>query len=283
MTPQSEQSDIQSNRAGKDCFPQPIGPVVSETVDALDVPTGNSSRPSASVGLPEPQTCARCGETYVRRFVGPQCWECDDRDRQAASLCNQRLRMCGVPSRHTAFGTWSALAGSPDYMRALEALRKFTAKGNSVALVVGERGTGKTQALAVAVAETISAGREARYVTALELLADLKDRFGGDRSAELAWLRDWVAPHLLTIDEIGERMDSEHTRLSLTALVDKRYSMKKPTILAGNLTEPGIVACVGASIADRANEGGGVILFAGWPSFRDGRCSTSGCVVDLPQ
>lgn len=186
----------------------------------------------------------------------------------AARQCEQWLRASRIPARHDRFHRWEELNGPEPYLRAVGKVRRFTEHGDSVLIVVGTRGSGKTQALAVAVRQTIVAGRPARYTTALELLADLKRRYADGGAAELAWLAEWCAPWLLAIDEVAERADSDHSRLSLTTLVDKRYSMNLPTILSGNVETSGLAACLGASVCDRANEGGGVVSFADWPSFR---------------
>ncbi len=103
----------------------------------------------------------------------------------------------------------------------------------------------------------------------MDLLANLKGRYGDDGDAEGDWQREWVAPHLLVVDEIGELVVGDHGRAAFSALIDTRYRRGKPTILLGNLTRDQFGECVGASIADRTNEGlGGIVLFEGWPSFR---------------
>jgi len=174
----------------------------------------------------------------------------------------------GVEARHAKFSMFCDLSGPPPYQRAVRLVERFTHDGDGILALIGRRGTGKTQLAAVAVHESILDGRPARIVGANRLVADLKKRFGGDEpDADGPWLRKWAEPELLAVDEIGEFVAGEHIRAALTELLDQRYRRLSKTLLIGNVTADGFAAAVGDSIADRCNEGGGLILCE-WPSFR---------------
>ena len=213
--------------------------------------------------------CPRCGENYVHKFPGPTCWECEARDRQAAEWQEERRTASGIAPRHAEFRKWHELTGPEPYQRAVAVVRRFFESGDTVLAIIGTRGSGKTQVAAVGVWQCIASGRSAVMTTAVGVLADLKRRYGDGGPAESAWLEHWTRPYLLVIDEIAERLDTDHARIMLTTLVDARYAKMKPTVLIGNLTPEQFSECVGGSIADRCTEGaGGLVRFDGWASFR---------------
>ena len=126
---------------------------------------------------------------------------------------------------------------------------------------------GKSQIVCTLIWQMIEGFRSARIVTTLQLLADLKRRYDSDEDGDAAWLVEWAAPYLLGIDEASERLDSDWSRLMLSALVDARYANMRPTILVANASPEHFAETVGDSIASRATEGGGLIV-ADWSSFR---------------
>lgn len=193
---------------------------------------------------------------------------CIETEMRAEAFVEEGLKRCGIPDRFLRFESWDELKGSPAYSLAVSAVRAFTAKHDSVMAVVGPRGTGKTQAACMALMATIRSGRTARYTTAFKLFADLKGRYGQEGNAENEWLREWSGPYLLVVDEIAERHGTDHELTALTSLVDERYGNEKPTILVGNISIDGVCDALGSSIADRINDGGGIVEFNGWQSFR---------------
>lgn len=220
----------------------------------------------------EEHVCNECGKAgrYARRPVGRLCYDCQDQLQAMAALASQRRLASGISQRHAKFQTWDDLQGPPEFLRMVGIVRKFCETGDSILALLGNRGTGKTQAASVAIATTIERGKSARIINALALSSDLKRRFGDNErtNAEGDWLRQWTAPHLLAIDEIGELSAGDHVRANITQLLDTRYADTKPTILIGNIDPERFAECIGASIADRANEGGGIVLCNGWQSFR---------------
>jgi hypothetical protein len=79
--------------------------------------------------------------------------------------------------------------------------------------------------------------------------------------------RKYLGPHLLILDALEEKAESDFARRSLNRLVCKRMASEKITILASNDNPETLVERVGRSIADRLNDGGGTI-FCDWPSLR---------------
>lgn len=215
-------------------------------------------------------TCQRCNKS--QRFVnhpGATCWGCQEREEAMRRKRDKWLAASGVSLRHKRLGQWESLTGPTAYTSVVGKVRTFTETRNAILALIGKRGTGKTQVASVAILATIANGKPAKIVTAIDLLADLKHRYSNpEDGGEREWLRQWESYHLLVIDEIGELVSGEHSRSMLTTMIDRRYSEMKPTILIGNVTTKDFAIAVGSSIADRCNEGGGVIVCDGWQSFR---------------
>ncbi|MCC7147149.1 MAG: ATP-binding protein [Phycisphaeraceae bacterium] len=137
-----------------------------------------------------------------------------------------------------------------------------------ILLAIGKRGNGKTQLGVELIRDACKAGRTGRYVRSRQIGMKLREAFKGDIT-EAEALDVFTKPHLLVIDEIQEKPESDFEQRSLTLLIDIRYGDKKPTVLCGNVSaEPGkIQEMLSPSILDRSREGGGVLAFD-WPSFR---------------
>lgn len=215
-------------------------------------------------------TCQVCQKQ--QRFAnhpGAMCWGCQERLTEAAVAKSKRFANCGVSARHRRFEKWEELKGVAAYSTVISRLQAFTDTCTAILALIGKRGTGKTQMASVAVLTTIAVGRSAKIITAVDLLADLKNRYSNpEEGGEREWLRYWEAFHLLVIDEIGELVGGDHSRSMLTTMIDRRYAAMKPTILIGNVTVKDFSVAVGSSVADRCNEGGGVIVCDSWTSFR---------------
>lgn len=152
-----------------------------------------------------------------------------------------------------------------------------TIGSGSLSVIVGPRGTGKTQ-----LAVTLSIRREyeeqdargysdnarTRYTTAVEMFVTIKETYGDNaQRSERAAIDLFVKPCLLVIDEVQERAGTEWEQRLLAAIVDRRYAAMKDTILVGNLKPDDVQRELGTSICSRAQETGGIYV-ADWPSFR---------------
>jgi DNA replication protein DnaC len=146
-------------------------------------------------------------------------------------------------------------------------------------VLAGKRGTGKTQiATSIAVEEIarmVPLWRQYRechwpfYITARQLFREIRATYSRDSEMdEVQILKRFSDPHLLVIDEAHERGNTEWEDRTLTDLIDRRYGMKKDTILISNMTRAELPAALGPSIISRLHETGGVIE-CNWESFRE--------------
>lgn len=160
-----------------------------------------------------------------------------------------------------------------------EAMRKiqkvFNATAGSIVVLLGGRGTGKTQAAVEMLRYSANKGCTCRYATAMDFFQEIKGTFSNDATDnESRVLRDFTTPDVLCLDELQVRTESGWENNLLTHMIDKRYQFQRSTILIANIVPEELKDRVGDSIYSRTMETGGVVLFIG-PSFRscdrDGR------------
>lgn len=129
--------------------------------------------------------------------------------------------------------------------------------------LIGNRGTGKTQ-LAYRLSLPFS---HTCYFRAADLFGLMKSWYSLT-GAEAGHNNKMLARvPLLVIDEMQERVESEHEDKMLTNLIDKRYGSHLPTLLIANQTPEAFAKHVGPSVTDRMREGGAVLV-CDWQSFR---------------
>lgn len=149
----------------------------------------------------------------------------------------------------------------------LALLESKIGSGFTVALV-GVRGNGKTQMavqLMVAATEQL---KSAKFCTAAKFFMAIKASYRKDsQDTEFEVLRDYRSPALLVIDEIGKRSDSGWENSLLFELLNDRYNDMTDTVLIDNRPKADFVSAIGASLASRMSESGGIIE-CNWESFR---------------
>lgn len=190
-------------------------------------------------------------------------------EAQAKRLHAERLRTSGAPKRHQAhLGLETQAAAGAEWLRAWTRVQSLL-KSPMGALIVllGPRGCGKTQ-LAVAAMDLVCHSAQARYATAMEIFLELRGSFGpAAKESEKSVLERFCTPGLLVIDESQERGETPFEDRALNFIIDKRYRECLPTIVISNQTAPEFFKAMGASITDRAHEGGAVFSFT-TSSFR---------------
>lgn len=190
-----------------------------------------------------------------------QKWEQVRKDREEREQ-REKLEASGLPQRHIETAKDGRRWGVPGYQQSVAKAKTACEHGGMVALV-GSRGTGKTQ-VAVEVAMAHSGTKSVRYVKSRVLGMHLREAFDNPKLTEREALEKWVRPHLLIVDDCHELADDkQYDRSMLTLLADLRYDKCRPTLLIANVAVEKAGAMFGPSIADRLNDGGGMIAFAG--------------------
>lgn len=169
-----------------------------------------------------------------------------------------------APARHLAL---QEPKRTNEWGTKLTLLESKIGTGFTVALV-GVRGNGKTQIavqLMIAVTEKL---KSAKFCTAAKFFMAIKASYRKDSdNTEFEVLREYRRPALLVIDEIGKRSDSGWENTLLFELLNDRYNDMTDTVLIDNRPKSDFVAAIGASLASRMSESGGIIE-CNWESFR---------------
>ena len=167
-----------------------------------------------------------------------------------------------LPTRHL----YTVPDEEGEWYAALQSM--FATPPGALMLLLGKRGTGKTQ-LGVEYAkrliqQTVRRDGEAElpvYYTAAASLFSLLRASGDDprTPSEVTTMRMVQSVPLLIIDEIQERKNSDWEDRTLVNIVDARYGAMLTTILIGNITVENAETSLGASIVDRLVECGAVM------------------------
>lgn len=137
-----------------------------------------------------------------------------------------------------------------------------------IAVLIGNRGAGKTQMSVCAIREMCKHGKSALYSKVLNFFLDVRNSYRKDsKDSEKEILEKYCKPQLLVIDAIENRSDTPFENLLLNHLIDIRYDRIKDTILIGNYDEKQFAENMGLSIVDRIHECG-LKINCNWKSFR---------------
>lgn len=139
---------------------------------------------------------------------------------------------------------------------------------NGIAVLLGPRGTGKTQmACSIAHEVCFNAGKAVRYFRLADFTADLRANFDGPVS-EAKWLNRYAVLPLLVLDEVHEMRGTEFNDEVFRGTVDRRYMKRRPTVLISNLKPGEFAEVVGESVMSRISECGEVFK-CNWASYRE--------------
>jgi DNA replication protein DnaC len=174
-------------------------------------------------------------------------------------------RASQITDRHREFkpeesdsSEWSA-----QWCKISQALGKGT-----LAVIIGNRGAGKSQMAVCAIRQACKDGRPSLYTKALNFFLDVRMSYRKDaKYSEKEVIDKYCEPYLLVVDAIENRSDSPFENLLLTHLIDIRYDQCKDTVLIGNYNEQEFAASMGPSIVDRIHECG-IKIVCNWKSFR---------------
>jgi DNA replication protein DnaC len=138
-------------------------------------------------------------------------------------------------------------------------------------LLLGERGTGKTQMAVEMMQGYIEhLQRPALFYDAAEMFDVVKATFNAEATTEQhRALSRLYTVGLLVIDEIQERRHTEHEDQYLGRILNKRYGEMLPTVIIANLkpSRKVLIERFGPSVYSRMEEIGKTIV-VDWESYR---------------
>lgn len=125
-------------------------------------------------------------------------------------------------------------------------------------VLTGKTDTGKSHLLVATLIEAICQGRNVRYTTEVDMLAEIKEAFhlyGSDRKA-IQMFSDY---EVLAIDEIGKAKETEYNVSALFTIIDKRRVNLKATLYAGNMELEDLKAYFTDPMVRRIKESGAFV------------------------
>lgn len=139
--------------------------------------------------------------------------------------------------------------------------------GDCMLILLGPRGTGKTQA-AIELALDLDCYKYDGQRSLSHMYTTLSELFNSEKaswddSLASSPLEKAKEVGLLVLDEMQEIVASEWEKQALTLLIDHRYRNMGRTILIGNLTKDGLGEFFSKSISSRVKETGTIIEMAG--------------------
>lgn len=213
-------------------------------------------------------------------------WERDAYQNKLQNLKTDLLTSLDIPSEHinADFGNWAVMGN--DQIRARIAnivsfAKEYAAtysKDHENILLTGNTGTGKTK-LACLIANEIVRQRYYAQMTVSfkrsgQLQQEIKATWDKTNSdTDVAYLERLSRSTVLIIDEVGEAdtgfsdkaADKDRERLS--AIIDRRYQLRLPTIITTNMTADEFYKHMGDRAADRLRQNVAEVACV-WPSYR---------------
>ncbi|MGR5262921.1 ATP-binding protein [Photobacterium damselae] len=135
-------------------------------------------------------------------------------------------------------------------------------------IFAGTSGTGKNH-LACAIAnEMLQLRRSVVVITVAELMLKIRDSYRKESDvSETDIIRFLSQVDLLVIDELGVQHNSNNERVMINRIIDKRYTLEKPTGVITNLQSAELTNTLGRAAVDRIMEDGKWVTF-NWTSYR---------------
>ena len=215
--------------------------------------------------------CPGCAEELSRQREAE---ELQQADRARAELHASLLRDSGVFGRFRAATFDTFVAKTLEQRKVLQACQDFAAtatKDTGAGLfLIGPPGTGKSHMCAAIVRDYIERHLQpAGVTTTRELIRELRATWRREAEyREDEVIRKYGADlHILALDEAGATVGSDSEQVQLLDIIDLRYRLRRPTIVASNLPLPDLKIALGERAFDRLREGAKVLACT-WPSHR---------------
>jgi len=142
-------------------------------------------------------------------------------------ICNKQTldRLCGLNGKERAVRLEEIDTENRKGTATMKAAAlKFAASPSGFLSLHGGNGTGKTMALMGIVNAVIEAGGEARYMTASELMAIMREIFDNNSlESDYERVRKLATVQVLCIDEVDKLRDTPYSREIQNELINLRY------------------------------------------------------------
>lgn len=246
----------------------------SERTEQRQCPTHGSytAKVLEIAGRPITQGCPACAAAEAERKTAAA-------QRVQAEAAQRRVEMLrkasGIPPRFADRTLQGYRAETAEQQKALRVATAYVEqwpqmrdRGASL-IFSGRPGTGKTHLACAIASAVIDTGHSALFTTVLDAMRSIKRSYDRDAGiSETDAVMELVKPSLLVLDEVGADLGTDHSKVLLFDLMNKRYEHMRPTIILTNLDAAALREYCGDRIMDRLREGGGRLVTFTWDSHR---------------
>lgn len=132
----------------------------------------------------------------------------------------------------------------------------------------GSPGTGKNHLAAAIGNYLLAQNRSVLIVTVADLMLRVRACYDSGKS-EAALLDELDCVDLLVLDEVGIQKGSQHEKVLLNQVVDRRLAAMKPVGVLTNLNYDELSATLGERVVDRLKMDKGMWVNFAWESYRE--------------
>ena len=183
-------------------------------------------------------------------------WTCrDPKTRRVLKLISRKpllvkQKAAGIPKQYRAarLHSWDESKSNP---HTSAVVRSYVHQPNHSLFLTGPVGTGKTWAACCIGNELLEKGRAVKFVSAADLLLQIRDSFSYESGSELQVLQPLFRVEFLLLDELGDVcLDRDPTASDFAAsrlllLLDNRFRYDRVTLITSNLNLEGFTEWVG--------------------------------------
>lgn len=184
----------------------------------------------------------------------------EERKKKAYEAYINQLRSFGIPEEYLTKTLAQFVVNTDSDRKALNLTRRFLSgwakaqEGGYGLLFLGSCGTGKTHLACSAMRELAQRDPNYyfRYARVMDLIREYRETWGREHGgSESEAIRSYASPDLLVLDELGVQAGSVNEQQILFAVLDRRITNKKPTILISNLNKKDLQVLLGERLFDR--------------------------------
>lgn len=133
----------------------------------------------------------------------------------------------------------------------------------------GTTGTGKNHLSAAICNNLMRKGYTCLIITVSELMTKSRKCYGDKPEfSEDDFIKNMVAFDLLIIDEIGLQKNTDHEKIILNQIIDRRLGHLKPIGILTNLDKTGSEKLLGSRIMSRLRSNNGQWIIFNWSDYR---------------
>ena len=147
-----------------------------------------------------------------------------------------------------------------EFLNHLNTTRQIVRDGG-IGILIGSQGTGKTRLMAETARSTRPRG--SKYLKTSKLFRMVRATYSSKFKTEDDVVEELTRVPVLFLDEFDKRSETPNENALLFSVIDDRFDLGRPTIIAGNIPAPELGKRIDPAILDRVKQGGGLVLFSG--------------------